>query len=646
MYLEKVTVHGLRAASDEPLECVLPGRFCVIAGANASGKSTIIDSIVLAHRDVFPYTSRPAAAVLSKTVSNRSIDISYALEDADVSPLGSLCLMSSNIPDWSTSLSTSMGRVAPNGADGLADGQLPVLYLAPTRNPAVDLAGREARLIVELLRAQALRDKGDKSLRELRGRLGGLIQSVVDKWPVADAEGRVAASLAELTDGVAGRVPFLGTTEVDDTFLARVFEFLMATSGTTRINSHRLETEGLGYANLLQLAVVLAAIPDLTKVGSAEASNNGGDGAEGSSSDATEPAEKDVVAGESRAADVEELERSDEEPEPSDEELQALMEQANERREMDDDTFFANVFHAVVVLEEPEAHLHPQLQHGLIRYLKEVVRDRPEVQVILTTHSDEIVAACDPEDLIIMRRDGVGKPTARTVKQFGLSTEHLAKARRHLDVNRSASLFAQRAVLVEGITDAIVLRAVARVWAGEDRLKGRFVDALTISVVGSRVGRWLPELLTRHGEEIVEKLAVLGDTDGKPPPAWVVNARSEHFDVFYSDPTLEPSLVPGNELLVKRLLDEMTKKPHAFPTDAGLPAWVDSWFKNAGKNKKARFADDFAALCDDNPDALIIPDHLSAVLDFVWDGFIPDIAQRQESDPDDDGTGEEEDLGR
>ncbi len=79
---------------------------------------------------------------------------------------------------------------------------------------------------------------------------------------MADAEGRVAASLAELTDGVAGRVPFLGTTEVDDTFLARVFEFLMATSGTTRINSHRLETEGLGYANLLQLAVVLAAIPD------------------------------------------------------------------------------------------------------------------------------------------------------------------------------------------------------------------------------------------------------------------------------------------------------------------------------------------------------------------------------------------------
>jgi putative ATP-dependent endonuclease of OLD family len=158
------------------------------------------------------------------------------------------------------------------------------------------------------------------------------------------------------------------------------------------------------------------------------------------------------------------------------------------------------------------------------------------------------------------------------------------------------------------------------------------------------VGRWLPELLTRHGEEIVEKLAVLGDTDGKPPPAWVVNARSEHFDVFYSDPTLEPSLVPGNELLVKRLLDEMTKTPHAFPANAGLPAWVESWFRNAGKRKKARFADDFAALCDDDPGALLIPDHLSAVLGFVWDGFVPDIAQRPQSDPDD-GTGAEKDLG-
>ena len=61
-------------------------------------------------------------------------------------------------------------------------------------------------------------------------------------------------------------------------------------------------------------------------------------------------------------------------------------------------------------------------------------------------------------------------------------------ARRHLDVTRSASLFADRLALVEGITDAKVLRTFGGVWADGDPDKRRFLDALTITIIGSRVG--------------------------------------------------------------------------------------------------------------------------------------------------------------
>lgn len=619
MYLRTVTVHGFRAASDQPLVCELPGRFTALVGANSAGKSTIVDSIVLSHRDVFPGTARPPAEVLSKSVPSRTIDVTYALEDADTSPLGLLCESTVRVPEWTTTLSMSMGRVSASQGDAPSGGMLPVLYLSPTRNPALDLAGREARLIVELLRAQAFRDKRDKSLKELRGLLGGLVGSVVSKWPVVAAEARVAGSLAELTDGVAGRVPFLGTTSIDDSFLARVFEFLIGAAGLTRTESHRLETEGLGYANLVQLAVVLAAIPDLT----ATKSTTESDGGTESNNDADKGSVvEEVVSG---------VGDDGLDDDRTDDDRRAQIAEADERRELDDDTFFAGTFHAVVLLEEPEAHLHPQLQHGLVAYLKEVVAERPEVQVILTTHSDEIVAACDPEDLVVLRRDDEGRPAARTIKSFALGEKRLAQARRHLDVNRSASLFAERGVLVEGITDAIVLRAIAHVWADDDRLKRRFVDALTVSVVGSRVGPWLPRLLARTGYEIVDRLAVLRDTDGRPAPLWVARTRSAHFDVFYSDPTLEPAITPGNEVLIRSILEKLGVDPDEVPADdEALPGWVGRWFKKKGKARKALFADEFAAACRSSASDVLVPTHLAALLEFVWDGFLSDDSEPTE----------------
>jgi putative ATP-dependent endonuclease of OLD family len=626
LYLKSVTVHGFRAANEHPLECELPGRFSVLLGANSAGKSTIVDSIVMSHRDVFPGTPRPSAAVLSKSIPTRTIDISYALEDPDTSPLGLLCDSTVRVPEWTTTLSRSMGRVAASQGDAPGDGLLPILYLSPTRNPALDLAGREARLIVELLRSQAYRDKGDKSLKDLRGLLGGVVGSVVSKWPVNAAEARVASTLAELTDGVAGRVPYLGTTSIDDSFLARVFEFLIGAAGVPRADSHRLETEGLGYANLLQLALVLAAIPDLT------AAPELADGAEDDIDDEGEDAHGQED--EDGAADDGDLHEVPDER--TDDDRRAQMDEADERSEMDDDTFFAGTFHAVVVLEEPEAHLHPQLQHGLVAYLKEVVERRPEVQVILTTHSDEIVAACEPEDLVVLRRDEVGRPAARTIKSFDLSETKLAQARRHLDVNRSASLFADRAVLVEGITDAIVLRAVARVWAGEDRIKRRFVDALSISVVGSRVGSWLPSMLARPGEEIVDRLAVLRDTDDRAEPQWVTDKRNDHFDVFYSDPTLEPSITSGNEDLVRDGLVALGVDEGSIPhDDSELPAWVENWFKKRGKTRKARFADEFAASCDTDPEGVLIPEQFGDLLEFVWNGFLVEAEDLEAGDEDD-----------
>jgi putative ATP-dependent endonuclease of OLD family len=50
VHLSKLTVRGFRASAEGEIEVNLPGRFSVLVGANAAGKTTVSDALYLRSR--------------------------------------------------------------------------------------------------------------------------------------------------------------------------------------------------------------------------------------------------------------------------------------------------------------------------------------------------------------------------------------------------------------------------------------------------------------------------------------------------------------------------------------------------------------------------------------------------------------------
>ena len=594
MYLSAVTIEGFRASAKGEFTCSFPDRFSVLLGQNNAGKTTVCDALYLAHPHSFPNVRRSSAAVLGD--NPRTIDIEFEFGGAGPEgPLGrSLLARSEGPPRWTRRLERSLGNVRAVGIDGGQHvDETRLIYLPAGRNPVDELARREAEVLVELLRAEQERRNGHRNLASVRSLASHLLEELIAHELIQSVETRVSDYLVSLTGGVSRHRAFVGPQEIDDAFLARVLEFLLS-SVDQRAMAQRLEVSGLGYVNLLQIAVTLAAVP-------------GGE---------TVP--------HPTAMSTDEPESNDSESDESQERVDA----ANEEAETIEDSFFPEVFHATIVIEEPEAHLHPQLQHGLVRYLRRVAKDRPELQVVLSTHSAEMMTACQPEDLVVLRSlvggGRIARPVARLPLAAAARDRVLRLASLHFDAARGASLFAERLALVEGVTDALVLRRFGHVWAASNDARRDFVDALTIVPIGSKVGEWAVQLLATPGYELVARVAILRDTDrrdGGPAvdPAWMATYEPSTVRCFHNHPTLEPAITTGNEALVTAALGEIGL---AAPTviTAGD---IDTLFHDGqGKSRKGEFAFALAGQMDDGPSARpvpAVPAHIANLFEFLYE---------------------------
>lgn len=117
---------------------------------------------------------------------------------------------------------------------------------------------------------------------------------------------------------------------------------------------------------------------------------------------------------------------------------------------------------ALLLVEEPEAHLHPQLQDRVMDLLKQHSKEVPDgerrVQVVMTTHSPSLVSSADIETMTMVHK---GQTYPLASGHTKLQKTDYSFLQRFIDATKANLFFARGVMMVEGPAEAILLPTLA-----------------------------------------------------------------------------------------------------------------------------------------------------------------------------------------
>lgn len=180
----------------------------------------------------------------------------------------------------------------------------------------------------------------------------------------------------------------------------------------------------------------------------------------------------------------------------------------------------------LALIEELEAHLHPQAQLRLISYLQNEYNEN-DVQIIISTHSPILASKINLKNLILIK-DGFGYDLAEG--KTGLQKGDYLFLQRFLGSTKANLFFAKGIIMVEGDAENILIPVIADIIGYPLEKYGVSI----INVGSTAFLRYSRIMVRKDGHNIKIPVSVITDCDVKP---YDVNAMTK--DKEFSEKIVE-----------------------------------------------------------------------------------------------------------
>jgi len=111
---------------------------------------------------------------------------------------------------------------------------------------------------------------------------------------------------------------------------------------------------------------------------------------------------------------------------------------------------------SILIIEEPESYLHPHANRYMAKILKNICYEQ-NMQIIFSTHSPYYILEMDIKDVVLFTKKNIESKT----KQITV-IKNETKLKKELNADNLELFFSDKAILVEGITEKLLLPTLSK----------------------------------------------------------------------------------------------------------------------------------------------------------------------------------------